>query len=144
MTELYTIGVSGHTAEQFFSIISENKIKLVLDIRLFNTSQLSGFSKRDDFEFFLKRISKCGYKHQPSMAPTKSLLDDYKNKKISWKEYEKQFNEILENRNLDSIVVHDLHKVCLLCVEHTPKKCHRRLVAEYFQKRFPEIEIEHL
>lgn len=33
---------------------------------------------------------------------------------------------------------------CLLCSEGKPQKCRRRLVAEYFMKKWPEIKIVHL
>lgn len=37
-----------------------------------------------------------------------------------------------------------LDGACLLCSEETPDHCHRRLVAEYLQKKWPNVEIHHL
>jgi hypothetical protein len=33
---------------------------------------------------------------------------------------------------------------CLLCSEATPEHCHRRLVAEYFQRHWADVCIQHL
>ena len=50
---LYTIGFTGTTAENFFKRLKENNISKLIDIRLNNKSQLSGFAKKDDIKFFL-------------------------------------------------------------------------------------------
>ena len=54
MIKVYTIGFTKKTAKQFFSILSKNNIDTVVDIRLNNSSQLAGFSKYPDIEFFLE------------------------------------------------------------------------------------------
>jgi len=54
-----------------------------VDVRLNNTSQLAGFAKRDDLEFFLKEICQAEYHHQPMLSPDKDLLDGYKKKTSS-------------------------------------------------------------
>ena len=33
---------------------------------------------------------------------------------------------------------------CLLCSEETPHRCHRRLVAEYLNDSWGNVEIEHI
>jgi len=142
---LYTIGFSGHNAKDFFLKLRDNEVKLILDVRLFNVSQLSGFAKRDDLKFFLSELCTCEYKHILKLAPTKSLLDDYKANRIDWNEYEKQFYTLMKERDVaKKVSVKDLDNACLLCSENTPDKCHRRLVAEYFQKEFPKLRIKHL
>ena len=45
-------------------------VKRVLDVRLNNTSQLAGYSKRDDLAYFLRAIGGIGYVHLPDLAPT--------------------------------------------------------------------------
>ena len=40
----------------FFELLKNNKVETVLDIRLNNNSQLAGFSKYPDIEFFLNEI----------------------------------------------------------------------------------------
>ena len=49
---LYTIGFTKKTAEEFFSSIKSYRILKVIDIRLKNVSQLSGFAKKEDLKYF--------------------------------------------------------------------------------------------
>lgn len=142
---LFTIGYTKRSASNFFSSIKNANIKLLIDIRLNNTSQLAGYTKKDDLAFFLEEICGCNYKHHPEFAPTKEILDAYHAKEISWSEYEIQFNNILHIRKPIAVLgIELLDHACLLCAEPTPVKCHRRLVAEYFAQLVPNLVIQHL
>lgn len=145
--KLYTIGFTQKSAEEFFNKIKNSDIDLLIDIRLNNISQLAGFAKGKDLAYFLKEICNCEYVHDDLFAPTKELLDNYRHKKISWKEYENQFANIMVNRNISkrfSTIYKQYKKVCLLCSEPTPEQCHRRLVAEYLSEDIEGIEIIHI
>ena len=142
---LYTIGFTKKTAETFFNLLRTNGIKKVIDVRLENTAQLAGFSKKDDLRFFLKEICQCGYEHRPNWAPTKKLLDGYKHNEIPWDEYVVQFSRIIQDRGLmENLELASLEDCCLLCSEPTPEHCHRRLLAERIKMKFPNIRIIHL
>lgn len=142
---LSTIGFTKHSARTFFTKLKEAGIVRVIDIRLNNVSQLAGFTKRDDLVYFLKEICSCGYIHEPYFAPTQEILDAYKKKAIDWPSYEKRFRRLIQDRRIEErISPEQLHNACLLCSEPTPERCHRRLIAEYLQGKFPEIEIRHL
>jgi hypothetical protein len=54
--EVYSIGFTKKTAEQFFGILGKAGIRRLLDVRLKNASQLAGFSKREDLEYFLREL----------------------------------------------------------------------------------------
>jgi uncharacterized protein YeaO (DUF488 family) len=85
------------------------------------------------------------YDHNIDFAPTKELLSSYRNKKISWQQYEIEYLNLLDMRNVAQKTNIDLlHENCLLCSEHTPEKCHRRLLAEYLKHVRNDIEIIHL
>ena len=143
--KLFTIGFTKKSAEKFFGLLSEAGVKKIIDIRLNNTSQLAGFAKKDDLIYFLKMIGGIDYVHLPEFAPTQEIMDEYKKKKGSWDTYEKNFMALLAKRAADSAVLKsDLDGGCLLCSEEKPQQCHRRLVAEYFSQKWPEIEIVHL
>lgn len=148
--KLYTIGFTKKSAKQFFELLKNNDIQKLLDIRLNNASQLAGFTKSADLKYFLKELCNIQYAHNVGLAPTKDILDDYKKKKITWKEYEERFNSLLDRRNINGSLtkdfVNDSETICLLCSESTPENCHRRLVAEYIKRQLPDsnIEIIHL
>ena len=144
--KLFTLGFTKKSAEQFFELLKRNDIHTLIDIRLNNISQLAGFTKGMDLKYFLKELCNIEYIHKIELAPTKVILDDYKNKKISWNEYEERFNHLLEQRNitgsLSNYFSQNLGPLCLLCSEPTPDKCHRRLVAEYIKNKLPDSDIE--
>jgi uncharacterized protein (DUF488 family) len=144
---LYTIGFAQKTAERFFSLLTENQIELLIDIRLNNKSQLAGFTKGNDLEFFLKRICNCAYKYCAKYAPTKEILNAYQKKEINWDEYEKRYTELITKRG-DYVIFHTdvlpFKRVALLCSEPTADQCHRRLLSELLQKSSEEIRIHHL
>ena len=52
--KIYTIGFTKKNAREFFQLLRMNNIEQLVDIRLNNTSQLAGFTKKDDLEYFLR------------------------------------------------------------------------------------------
>jgi uncharacterized protein (DUF488 family) len=140
-----TIGFSGHSAEEFFGKLLRSGVRTVFDVRLNNVSQLAGFAKKRDLEYFLRTITGIAYVHDPGLAPTKDILDDYKKKRIDWAEYEERFTRLLAERQPDKRLQRDeLDRGCLLCSEYEPENCHRRLVAEYLLRNWGNVVIEHL
>jgi len=129
-----TIGFTKKSAEDFFELLQKNNVNVLIDIRLNNNSQLAGFSKGRDLKYFLSRLCNCEYYHDLDFAPTKEILDSYKNNTSSWEEYEKDFIPLLNARNAKAKFdeKYRTHRcVCLLCSEPTSEHCHRRLVAEH-------------
>jgi len=142
---LLTIGFTKKNARKFFTILKDAGVQKIIDVRLNNVSQLAGFAKRDDLEFFLQQLCNCDYQHIPDLAPTKELLSGYKKKEFDWLEYEKRFTALLAKRQIGKqITAEELDNSCLLCSEAVADQCHRRLVAEYFGARYPDIDIVHL
>ena len=117
----------------------------IVDTRVNNTSQLAGYAKAGDLRFFAKEIASIEYSHELDFAPTKELLSKYRKKEMSWAEYEIAYLNLLDMRKVNKKTnIEQLHKNCLLCSEHTAEKCHRRLLAEYFQAVNNNVEIIHL
>jgi len=142
---IYTIGFAGKSAGEFFPRLRDAGVVRVVDIRLNNVSQLAGFTKKRDIEYFLKEIVQIEYIHRPELAPTKEILDGYKKKEIDWGEYEIRFGRLMAERQVETLLTREeLNGACLLCSESEAEKCHRRLVAEYFQNRWRGVVIDHL
>ena len=140
--QIYTIGFTQKNAEQFFELILRNNIDILIDIRLNNQSQLAGFTKGKDLNYFLKKICDCNYDHYIACAPTKEILQKYKKNEITWKEYEKKYNELIIDREIAKNFKSKYSKytkTLLLCAEPTAEHCHRRLLAEYLQKELEYI-----
>ena len=142
---LLTIGFTKKTAREFFTRLREAGVRRVVDIRLGNASQLAGFTKKDDLAFFLREIGGIDYVHRPDLAPTEEILAAYKKKVIGWPEYESRFNALMAERRAETLVSpQEMDLACLLCSEPTPAKCHRRLVAEYLRRAWPNLTVTHL
>ncbi len=146
LVNLFTIGFTQKKAEQFFETLLNAGVKRVIDTRLNNASQLAGFTKKQDLEYFLRKIGGIEYIHILDLAPTKDILDEYKKKQINWAIYEQRFNQLITERKIEKKVSLDLlNEGCLLCSEAKPHNCHRRLVAEYLQRQLDKtINIHHL
>jgi uncharacterized protein (DUF488 family) len=143
---LYTIGFTQKTAEQFFGLLRKNSISVLVDTRLKPDSQLSGFAKKRDLPYFLHHLCDCNYRYMSEMSPSDDLLSQYRGDK-SWTKYEIAFNQLLVQRDLISQLERSwwmANKACLLCSEHQPDYCHRRLVAEYIASYWKDTEIVHL
>lgn len=143
--KLFTIGFTKTNAESFFATLRDSGVKRVVDVRLKNSTQLAGFTKRGNLEYFLRDLCAIDYVHRPDLAPTREMLDAYKKQKGAWSQYEKDFVRLLASRHIEDAVPRDIFNGgCLLCSEDTPDQCHRRLVAEYLRKHWENVEIVHL
>jgi uncharacterized protein (DUF488 family) len=144
--EIYTIGFTKKTAEQFFSLLKGAHIGRLLDVRLNNVSQLAGFAKKEDLKYFLRAICNCEYIHEPLLAPTQEMLDAYKKQKGVWQEYEQQFLALMAERKIEETMDQDQFAIptALLCSEPTPEQCHRRLVLDYLRTKWSNISVRHL
>jgi len=143
---IYTIGFTKKSAKIFFEFLSDSKVSTLIDVRLNNVSQLAGFAKRDDLKFFLRELCSVEYIHAPELAPTKEMLSAYKKGDIPWEEYEDKFLNLMSQRHIERIVKPDvLDNGCLLCSEHEPHLCHRRLVVEYINENSDlDLKVKHL
>lgn len=121
------------------------KVKRLIDVRLNNVSQLAGFTKRNDLNYFVKKICNINYFHIPDLAPTKDILDAYKKHKGTWEEYEVNFLKIMKDRQIEKNINPELlDGGCLLCSEEKPHYCHRRLIVDYLKEKWGNVEIEHI
>jgi uncharacterized protein (DUF488 family) len=145
--EIFTIGFTRTTAEDFFERLRSNRIERLLDVRLNNKSQLAGFAKRNDLAYFLRELLGAEYEHASLLAPTQDILDDFKKKKeMPWEEYEDRFLSLMRERRIEKQLkpAEFTRRTVLLCGEDTPEHCHRRLVAEYLREHWKDVEIIHL
>lgn len=85
--------------------------------------------------------------HEPSLAPDKKLFWDYAKKQIKFGEYKKRFQRQIRAQEVVR-TLEDYGKMALerdvtfLCMEKSPRYCHRKLVAEEIQSYFPNYSLE--
>ena len=145
--EIYSIGFTRTTAEDFFGRLIRANVKRVLDVRLNTRSQLAGFAKGRDLSYFLSRLGGITYEHEPLLCPTEELLVAFKrDREMSWTVYEREFLALMDRRQIaDRLPRADFETpTALLCSEATPEHCHRRLVIEYLGANWPSVTPVHL
>lgn len=144
MINLYSIGFTQKSAEDFFGLLKHNKIDCLIDVRLNPNGQLSRFAFEKDLPFFLDKLANgCKYAHRVDLAPQNELLKEVRTKGSAmskdYKLFEIQFNNYLEKESqIENFVEQfkDFKNVALLCSEHTTEKCHRRLVSNMLIRKF--------
>ena len=142
---LYTIGFTGKSAEQFFTLVSETKASRLIDIRINRTSQLAGFAKEQDLKFFIPELTNMDYVVREELAPTKDLLASYRRQDIAWEQFAERYEQLLRERVLQNALSReDFSNSILLCSEKEPEKCHRTLLANILIEQFPSLEIVNL
>ena len=145
MMRLFTIGFTKKKTREFFGLLSDSGATALVDIRLRNRSQLAGFAKRDDLEFFLSEICDMHYRQELLLTPTGQALRDYQHGAVSWEQYAAEYVRLLEGRQVEAVLSPaDFTEAVLLCSEASPDRCHRRLVAEYLASAWGDTGIVHL
>lgn len=146
---LFTIGFAGKTAEEFFRLLEEAQVEELIDVRLNRGGQLSGFAKYPDVAYFLEKVGRIGYSHEPRLAPTSAVLDAYRETR-DWAAYETGFLALMQERGVPQAFDAGAwpQRATLLCSESGPEKCHRRLVADllaaHWRAEGHHVEIRHL
>ena len=143
--QIFTIGFTQKPAERFFGLLRERGVRRLLDIRLHPDGQLAGFAKRADLPYFLRELAGCDYLHVPPLAPTPEILSAYRADK-DWPAYVRRFEALMAERGVPAGLDRALfdRPVVLLCSEHKPDRCHRRLVAERLERAWPDTTVVHL
>src|SRR3970282_547296 len=101
--KIFTIGFTKKSAETFFARLKNAGVKRLVDVRLNNVSQLSGFTKKDDLRYFTREICGIDYLHLPELAPTQDILDAYKKHNGDWSVYESKFLDLIKSRRIEEV-----------------------------------------
>ncbi len=144
--EIFTIGFTGKSAADFFGLLREAGIRRLIDIRLKNVSQLTGFTKRKDLPFFLQELCGASYIHEPLLAPSPELFSFLIKEGGPWDEYARRFVRLMQERQVQDLISRDWFELptVLLCAERTAAHCHRRLVVEYLDDHWGDVSPIHL
>ena len=160
--KIFTIGFTEKEAGDFYEALRHSDCKHIVDVRKKPNSPFSSFARGRDLEYVLPRLlAGYKYKHFDQLAPTEEMISAYQNERKQWKakkykkklqeswnRYEKNFLDLMSERRIERIPKEEIADGCLLCSEHKPHFCHRRLVAEYLKEKWEkegdDVEIIHL
>lgn len=145
---LYTTGFTKWDANPFFSYLKQKEILSLIDIRRFPNSQLSGFTKMNNFSYFLKELSDCEYYHFESLAPSTNDFREYKKHNIDWETFANRYikNISSEYAEYEKTAIMELlarGNVMLLCSEVEFEFCHRNLLANHLTESQKDLEVIH-
>ncbi len=65
--EICTIGFSKKTLKSFVELLKKSNVNRLVDTRLNNTSQLSGFAKKNDLEYVMSLVG-ISYTHDLALV----------------------------------------------------------------------------
>lgn len=131
MQKVYVLSAYETTAADFFQRVAAEETDLVLDVRLNNSSQLCGFTKKKDLAFFVPKLAGAKYVHDLLFAPDKGLLDLYTKKRIGWEEYSDAYDLLLDKRKAMTAYERkykDFGCVCLLGTQTKKRRSHNEIL----------------
>ena len=127
--KIYTIGYEGLDMDEFMSLLAENDIETVVDVREMPLSRKPGFSKKA-LESTLN-LSGREYIHMAALGCPKPIRDRYR-EDGNWKHYTRDFLKYLatqDNAVVELAALAATSSCALLCYEADYNFCHRSMVA---------------
>ena len=140
---IWTIGHSTRTIDEFISLLKENKIKLLADVRAWpGSKRYPQFNK----EALAESLTAYGisYEHFPELGGKRKSKPDSRNsawRNASFRGYAdymetEQFQKGIE-RLLD--LAEETGPTAIMCAEAVWWRCHRSLIADYLKVRGVEV-----
>lgn len=115
-----------YTSHYFDKEIYEHKIDALL-VQISNSAPANF-----EVDMVLKNLS-------PDWKWVRALKED----EITWEKFEYEYNKKMDKELTDEVMhVLSVEDCVLLCWEHTPELCHRRLLGERLQKMGMEVIIK--
>ena len=140
---MWTIGHSTRTIDEFISLLKENEIKLLVDVRAWPGSKRYPQFNKDTLAESLNAHG-IRYEHFPELGGKRKSKPDSRNtawRNASFRGYAdymetEQFQKGIE-RLLD--VAAEAGPTAIMCAEAVWWRCHRSLVADYLKARGVEV-----
>ena len=127
---IFTIGYEGIDVGTFLSLLRENDIETVVDVRELPLSRKPGFSKKG-LSAALDRVG-LEYIHLSELGCPKAIRDRYR-ADGNWLRYKNGFSKYLETQHaaIAKLASQAASSNCaLLCFEANFRRCHRSMVAD--------------
>jgi len=142
---LSSLGYQGSNPNEFFSVLKENNIEILVDVRENPISRKKGFSKNA-----LKKTSEengIKYIHLSRLGSRRDERKQYRSNN-DWAWFSEQYNKYLVSQTDEILKLSELifaNNCCLMCFETDFKLCHRSLLIDFLTKdQNQSIDINHL
>ena len=139
--QLFTIGHSTHTIEDFIKLLQAHQITAIYDVRSIPYSRFNSQFNREELEqkLFAKDISYVFFGKELGARSDNPAC--YKNGKV---QYDLLTKEPLFKIGLNAVKRGITeHRAALMCAEKDPLTCHRTILV-CRELRSPDIEISHI
>ncbi len=140
-----TVGHSTRSLDDFIYLLKTHGVKMIVDVRTVPRSRHNPQFNRETVPESLKSV-RIGYKHMPGLGGLRHARRDSPN--MGWRNSSfrgfadymqtEEFEENLEK--LTSLA--QRKRICLMCAEAVPWRCHRSLIADALQAR--SIPVGHI
>lgn len=140
---LFTIGYEGLDIDAFMSLLADNGIETVVDIRELPLSRKPGFSKKALAT--VTSLAGFEYVHMADLGCPKPVRDRYR-EDGNWKRYTDGFLKYLKTQKAAITELSNLvnsSKCALLCYEADFNFCHRSMVANAVRD-YCGADVEHI
>ena len=140
---IWTIGHSTRKIDDFISLLTENEIKVVADVRMFPGSRRYPHFGR---EALSKSLSDAGirYEHFPELGGRRKASADSKN--TAWRnESFRGYADYMETEDFRNgiarlgDVAQKFGLTAIMCAEAVWWRCHRSLISDYLKARGVEV-----
>lgn len=126
--QIYTIGHSNHTQEEFLDLLTQAKIEVLVDVRSNPNSRWAPFANRDNLKALLE-ASQIRYLYLGDLLggqPSDPDCYDYQTGTVNYQAMqEKEYFQRGITRLLDGL---KKYRLCIMCAEEDPTDCHRNLL----------------
>jgi uncharacterized protein (DUF488 family) len=130
MREIFTIGHSTHTLQEFIAILDQYEITKLVDVRSIPKSRHNPQFNKDNLKEKLKRR----YIHLPGLGGLRHTTKDSPNtgwEKASFRGYADYMQTEDFEKNLEKLIAYvNKKKVAIMCAEAVPFRCHRSLIGD--------------
>ena len=133
-----TIGYSTRSLDDFIDLLKTHGVRMIVDVRTVPRSRHNPQFNRETLPESL-RSARIGYKHIPGLGGLRHALRDSPN--MGW--HNSSFRGVADymqteefEESLEKLI--DLaqpKRICLMCAEAVPWRCHRSLIADALQVR---------
>ncbi len=140
-----TIGHSTRSLEDFIDLLKTHGIEKVIDVRTVPRSRHNPQFNLEILPENLKSV-RIGYKHLPGLGGLRHALRDSPN--MGWRNSSfRGFADYMQTKEFEEglgklISLAQRKRVCLMCAEAVPWRCHRSLIADALQVR--SIPVGHI
>ncbi|MEN6385842.1 MAG: DUF488 domain-containing protein [Phycisphaerales bacterium] len=128
--EIYTIGHSTRSFEEFLSLLDEYDITKLVDVRSIPKSRHNPQFNKDNLKQKLKRR----YIHLPGLGGLRHTTKDSPNtgwENSSFRGYADYMQTEDFEKNLDKLITYiNKKQVAIMCAEAVPFRCHRSLIGD--------------